>query len=241
MDEYEKQMEEEKRAREAYMKERQEATQQMEQQEEHERASREAYMQQMRENAATKQDESSEMDMEWDRAALAPDVTRPSIHAANIHAAVTASLNYMNDASSYIAFMPDAPLAMMAQDVPIVDARPHLDSLGLSTSGFSLQEHHLSLPVDKFYDPHTVRKEYYPEIEKIALDASGASQAIVVGHVVRNEKENLNSSGKDSLLGVHQDVHTDFTAAYAARITSYLTPGTELHDASGIQVCSYII
>ena len=96
------------------------------------------------------------------------------------------------------------------------------------------------MSVDKFYDPPTVRQEYYPEIERIALHATGASQAIVVGHVVRSEQENLNQSGKESLLGVHQDVHTDFTADYSSRIASYLTPGAELHDAAGIQVSQII-
>jgi hypothetical protein len=67
--------------------------------------------------------------------------------------------------------------------VPIYDARPLADSLSLDVEGFLLKR--CSTRVSDFYDPAQVRSLYYPEVEQLVKEATGAVRVAAFEHDVR--------------------------------------------------------
>src|SRR5208337_3159018 len=69
------------------------------------------------------------------------------------------------------------------QAVTIRNARPILDQLSLERQGFVLT--HQDSRVKNFYDDNEVRSVYYPEVERLVKEATGAARVLVFDHNVR--------------------------------------------------------
>jgi hypothetical protein len=69
------------------------------------------------------------------------------------------------------------------RSIPIYDARPLADALSLDIEGFVLKR--CSTAVANFYDPAQVRSIYYPEVEQLVKEATGAAKVVAFEHDVR--------------------------------------------------------
>ena len=90
--------------------------------------------------------------------------------------------------------------------VRIHDARAEAGRLALETTGFTL----LNRPtaVTDFTDPAEVKAVYYPEIEALVKELTGASRVLIFGDIVRSDA----SGTPDSRLparGAHVDYNED--------------------------------
>jgi len=70
-----------------------------------------------------------------------------------------------------------------ARLMPIYDARPLADSLSLEVEGFLLKR--CTSAVSNFYDPGQVQSLYYPEVEQLVKEATGAARVVPFEHDVR--------------------------------------------------------
>lgn len=92
--------------------------------------------------------------------------------------------------------------------VPIHDARPLLGELSLDRHGFELKKHESA--VTDFYDEDEVRAVYYPEVERLVEEVTGASRVIIFDHTLRADAQD-----KREEKGVREParvVHNDYTA-----------------------------
>jgi hypothetical protein len=107
-----------------------------------------------------------------------------------------------------------------AKTVRIQDARDSASAFGLDVEGFALARHASRLRDAD--DAEEVRAVYYPEMERLVLDATGAARVLVFDHNVR--------SGVKARAGVGgvsepvRRVHNDYTAASALRRLEQLLP-----------------
>lgn len=93
------------------------------------------------------------------------------------------------------------------QLMPIFDARPLADLLSLDVEGFVLKR--CATAVSNFYDPAQVRSLYYPEIEQMVKEATGAARVVAFEHDVRcAPKAQQGISGARAPVKV---VHDDYT------------------------------
>ena len=107
--------------------------------------------------------------------------------------------------------------------VTIHDARPLVDRLGLDVQGFTLVRHETAV-VD-FYDTAEVREVYYPEMETLVKQATGAAKAIVFDHTIRVDDGALQETRK--VRAPVRAVHNDFTIAAAEQRVRDLLPRAE--------------
>lgn len=107
--------------------------------------------------------------------------------------------------------------------VTIHDARPLVDRLGLDVQGFTLVRHRTAV-VD-FYDTAEVREIYYPEMETLVRQATGASKVIVFDHTIRVDDDALQAARK--VRAPVRAVHNDFTVAAAEQRVRDLLPKAE--------------
>jgi hypothetical protein len=103
--------------------------------------------------------------------------------------------------------------------MPIYDARPLADSLSLDVEGFVLKR--CSSAVSDFYDPAGVRSVYYPEVEQLVKEVTGAAKVVAFEHDVRcAPKARLGMSAVREPVKV---VHDDYTEKSApGRVQLYL-------------------
>jgi len=97
--------------------------------------------------------------------------------------------------------------------VRIEDARPSTASLSLDVHGFSLHAHRSALRDG--YDADEVRAVYYPEMERLVREATGAQSVLVFDHNVRSD-----AKARSGQLGVNEPVrrvHNDYTFESAVR------------------------
>src|SRR6185437_9965943 len=71
-----------------------------------------------------------------------------------------------------------------AQAVEIQDARPLAEGLTLDGAGFALRRHRSA--VEDLYDDRAVREVYYPEVERLVREATGATRVVVFDHNTRS-------------------------------------------------------
>ena len=91
--------------------------------------------------------------------------------------------------------------------VPIADSRYLAEHFSLDREGFELTNH--STAVSDFLDEDEVRAIYYPEVERLVRDATGASQVIIFDHTVRID-DVRKATAKDTRTPV-RTVHNDYT------------------------------
>ncbi len=89
--------------------------------------------------------------------------------------------------------------------VAIRDGRPILRALSLDKQGFALRGH--ATKVADFYDDAEVRRVYYPEIDRLVRDATGASKVLIFDHTLRNTapERQIGRRIKDAAASVHND------------------------------------
>jgi len=96
---------------------------------------------------------------------------------------------------------------IVKQNIAIINGRPVVDQITLDNQGFMLTEHHTA--VHDFYDSEEVRRVYYPEVERLVKEKTGAVRVIVFDHNVRNGSKEMREQ-----RGVREPVkfaHNDYT------------------------------
>jgi hypothetical protein len=96
--------------------------------------------------------------------------------------------------------------------VPIRNARLEA-GLSLDRQGFQLVRQETA--VRDFYDPAEVKEVYYPEIERLLKEETGAEKVIVFDHQVRNIQ--LSKQGEKNAREYVWLVHNDYTAKSGPR------------------------
>jgi hypothetical protein len=103
--------------------------------------------------------------------------------------------------------------------VPIYDARVLTESLSLDVQGFVLKR--CETAVTNFYDPVEVRSIYYPEVEQLVKQATGAARVVAFEHDVRCAP--IASRGGSAVREPVKVVHDDYTEKSAPeRVRLYL-------------------
>jgi len=105
--------------------------------------------------------------------------------------------------------------------VRIYDARPVADSLSLDREGFALTRHDTA--VADFYDEKQVRDVYYPEMERLVADVTGAEKVIVFDHTIRTAERAV----ERGLRAPVQMVHNDYTDKSGPQRVRDLLPAEE--------------
>lgn len=108
-------------------------------------------------------------------------------------------------------------------DIQIHDGRPIADQLDLDRQGFALRGYPTA--VKDFYDDDEVRRVYYPEMERLIVDMTGASAVVIFDHTQRIDDGAAQIDQK--VRGPAIYVHNDFTAESAAQRVRDLLPADE--------------
>jgi hypothetical protein len=91
--------------------------------------------------------------------------------------------------------------------MPIYDGRAVADQLSLEREGFILVRHETK--VKDFYDETEVRSIYYPEIETLVKETSGAKRVLVFDHTLRSADSATREAKQIS--GPVRNAHNDYT------------------------------
>ncbi len=92
--------------------------------------------------------------------------------------------------------------------VSIRDARPERPSFTLDGGGFELADHPTAMR--DFYDPDELKRVYYPEMEWLIAERSGARRVHVFDHTLRTSDDEDRAARK--IREPVQSVHNDYTA-----------------------------
>jgi len=142
---------------------------------------------------------------------------------------VQGSLNYIEPSSEkpvYYAYEPPTGTPrstgkFVAHTVPIRSAREVAGDLSLDQQGFRLT--HQESAVRDFYDQDEVKATYYPEVERLLKEATGAEKVVVFDHQVRNAE--LARRGEKNAREYGRAVHNDYTAKSGPRrVRDHLPP-----------------
>ena len=147
---------------------------------------------------------------------------------------VNATLNYMIPTGekpvTHIARPGERPTERDGQFeghvVTIEDGRVGAHGSSLEREGFVLTDH--DTQVSDFYDEDMVREVYYPEIEQLVKDFTGAARVFVFDHTLRaNTPETQTEKGVREPVQV---VHNDYTDRSAPQRVRDLLPAEEAED-----------
>jgi len=149
----------------------------------------------------------------------------PAIELATVAAELT-YLGAMSEKPRNYTFEPPpgTPRSNVVADthiVPIRDARPIASSLSLDREGFALLRE--ASTVDNFYDDNEVRRDYYPEVERVIGQATGADRVFVFDHTVRRRVPGAEDR-RDRLRQPVSRVHVDHTEASGPQRVRDLLP-----------------
>jgi hypothetical protein len=141
---------------------------------------------------------------------------------------VAAILNYVAESSEKPVIYTYEPPAGTPHATGKTEAKPvvirnaRLESeLSLDTEGFQLVRQ--STAVRDFYDPAEVEKIYYPEVELLLKQTTGADKVVVFDHQVRNIQ--LSKQGERNAREYVWAVHNDYTATSGPRrVREHLPP-----------------
>ena len=100
--------------------------------------------------------------------------------------------------------------------VTVHNGRPIIDSLSLDRQGFVFVKHETK--VKDFYDAEEVRSVYYPEMERLVKQRSGASRVLVFDHTLRAEDDSTREEKKarEPVRRVHND-YTEWSGPQRVR------------------------
>jgi hypothetical protein len=120
--------------------------------------------------------------------------------------------------------------------VPVADARPLVDRLTLDREGFRLVRHETHMR--DFYDDDELRAVFYPETERLVMEATGAARVLVFDHTRRAGDEPTREARqvREPVRIVHND-YTDWSGPERVRDLLPAEAGTLLrHRVAVIQV-----
>ncbi len=128
---------------------------------------------------------------------------------------VEASLNYLVDTGDKPVSQSNAPGTTPVQHTGKYEERPATihngrlirDRLSLEREGFTFINHETK--VSDFYDEGQVRSVYYPEMERLIKDVSGASRVLIFDHTLRAEDDATREEKK--VREPVRRVHNDYT------------------------------
>jgi hypothetical protein len=103
----------------------------------------------------------------------------------------------------------------------IYDARPVADGLSLDREGFAFTRHDTA--VGDFYDEKQVREVYYPEVERLVAEKTGAEKVVVFDHTIRVAERAV----ERGLRAPVQMVHNDYTDKSGPQRVRDLLPAAE--------------
>ena len=100
--------------------------------------------------------------------------------------------------------------------VTIHDGRPIRDGFSLDEEGFVFVNHETK--VSDFYDGGELRSVYYPEIEVLVKDLTGAARVLIFDHTVRAEDRGTREEKKvrEPVMRVHND-YTEWSGPQRVR------------------------
>lgn len=146
---------------------------------------------------------------------------------------VEATLNYLADASARpVIYTYDPP-----PGTPRITGKPEphsmvirngrlAEKLSLDNQGFQLVHHETA--VHDFYDREEVEQVYYPEIEALMKNVTGAEKVVVFDHQVRNIQ--LSRLGEKNARDYVHTVHNDYTAKSGPRRVRDHLPAAEAEE-----------
>lgn len=139
---------------------------------------------------------------------------------------------------NYLAPMDETPYSYTYEPPPGVPARTgEIDrrlvtirngrliagQLSLDREGFLLRPH--ATKTADFYSDAEVRRVYYPEVERLVKDVTGAAEVVIFDHTVRNTAPEKQSGRR--VRGPAGRVHNDYTETSAPqRVRDLLDPAT---------------
>ncbi len=143
----------------------------------------------------------------------------------DISGTVQSTLHYFhrNDGTEENPVQPRGPGRSAEYTVTISDARPMIRELSLDRQGFVLIQHESA--VVNFYDSDEVRAIYYPELQRLIADVTGAEKVVIFAHDVRCAPKAGVDGVREPVFAVHNDytlksgpqhVHDLLSAAEAA-------------------------
>jgi hypothetical protein len=96
------------------------------------------------------------------------------------------------------------------------NGREHAGELTLDRSGFVLVEHKTAMK--NFFDEQQLKSVYYPEIERLIKEQSGASRVVIFDHTLRsgNENEREEKLIREPVLSAHND-YTEWSGPQRVR------------------------
>lgn len=109
------------------------------------------------------------------------------------------------------------------REIDIHDARPMGDQNDLDGEGFELVNYETA--VENFLDDDEVRRVYYPEMERLVIEATGCAKVVVFDHTVRVGDEAKQAAHK--VRAPVRVVHNDFTLDSAPQRVRDLLPAEE--------------
>lgn len=100
--------------------------------------------------------------------------------------------------------------------VTIRDARARREVLSLDREGFVLVDH--DTRVRDFYDPQELTSVYYPEIERLVKEQTGAARVLIFDHTLRSadEVEQAEKNLREPVKVVHND-YTEWSGPQRVR------------------------
>jgi len=102
------------------------------------------------------------------------------------------------------------------REMTIRDGRPHVDEFDLDVTGFEFVDH--KTRVKDFFDLDELKRVYYPEVEALIKQVSGASRVVVFDHTLRSgdEAEREARLVREPVLNVHND-YTEWSGPQRVR------------------------
>jgi hypothetical protein len=110
--------------------------------------------------------------------------------------------------ASYTGDVPRVFFDTERHAVRIQDMRPLVDALSLDREGFELLRH--DTDAGDLYDDDAIEHVYYPEIEALLREVTGASR-VVIFDATRRSDAGAGAKNRDGLRGPASRVHVDYT------------------------------
>jgi hypothetical protein len=98
-----------------------------------------------------------------------------------------------------------------AHTVAIHDARPLASEISLDREGFALL--HQQSAVRDFWDEDEVRRVYYPEVQRVLAEVTGASKVFIFDHTLRRRVKGAVDWSREAPRQPATRVHVDHTAS----------------------------
>ena len=142
--------------------------------------------------------------------------TAPASAAERTSADVRAALTFITrsdtkpvfQSASYTGGAPRVFFDSERHGVLIRDMRPFAGALSLEPEGFELRRHRTA--VRDLYDDDALEQVYYPEIQEVLREVTGASR-VVVFDATRRSDGSGGARNPDGLRGPASRVHVDYT------------------------------